>query len=83
MGINNLNVFLRKNCPEVFKEIHISEYAYKKVAIDTSLFLCKFKAIAGDRWLESFIRLVSCLRRNEIHCEFIYDTSAPPENNDE
>jgi flap endonuclease-1 len=83
MGINNLNVFLRKNCPEVFKEIHISEYAYKKVAIDTSLFLCKFKAIAGDRWLESFIRLVSCLRRNEIHCVFIYDTSAPPEKNDE
>ena len=54
-----------------------------KVSIDTSLFLCKFKAIAGDRWLESFIRLVSCLRRNEIHCVFIYDTSAPPEKNDE
>ena len=42
MGIANLNNFLRKNCIEVFEEIHISEYAYKKVAIDTSLFLCKF-----------------------------------------
>jgi 5'-3' exonuclease len=83
MGINNLNNFLRKNCPEVFEEIHISEYAYKKVAIDTSLFLCKFKAICGPRWLDSFLRLVSCLRRNEIHCVFIYDFGAPPEKAEE
>ena len=79
MGIANLNQFLRKNCIEVFEEIHISEYAYKKVAIDTSLFLCKFKAIYSDKWLEAFIKLVSCLRRNEIHCVFIYDNGNPPE----
>ena len=71
MGIANLNTFLRKHCPDVFKEIHISEYAYKKLAIDTSLFLCKFKAICGDRWLTAFVNLVSCLRRNEIHCDFL------------
>ena len=79
MGIHNLNKFLRKNCPHVFEEIHISEYAFKKVAIDTSLFLCKFKAICGDRWLSAFVNLVASLRRNEIHCVFIYDTGAPPE----
>ena len=81
MGIHNLNKFLRKNCPQVYEEIHISEYAFKKVAIDTSLFLCKFKAICGDRWLSAFVNLVSSLRRNEIHCVFIYDTGAPPEKN--
>jgi 5'-3' exonuclease len=79
MGIANLNTFLRKNCIEVFEEIHISEYAYMKVAIDTSLFLCKFKAIYQEKWLEAFIKLVTCLRRNEIHCVFIYDFGAPPE----
>ena len=79
MGIANLNNFLRKYCIEVFEEIHISEYAYMKVAIDTSLFLCKFKAIHQEKWLEAFIKLVSCLRRNEIHCVFIYDYGAPPE----
>jgi len=79
MGIHNLNKFLRKNCPQVYEEIHISEYAFKKVAIDTSLFLCKFKAICGDRWLSAFVNLVASLRRNEIHCVFIYDTGAPPE----
>ena len=72
MGINNLNVLLRKHCPEIYEEIHISEYAYKKVAIDISLFLCKYKAICGDKWVTAFINLVSCLRRNEIHCVFIW-----------
>ena len=83
MGIKNLNVFMRKNCPEVYEEIHISEYAYKKVAIDTSLFLCKYKAIYGEKWLVAFINLVSILRKNEIHCVFIYDNGSPPEKEDE
>jgi len=83
MGIKNLNNLLRKNCNHVFEDIHLSEYAYKKIAIDVSLFLCKFKAIAGDRWLSSFINLVSSLRRNNIHCVFIYDNGAPTEKTSE
>ncbi len=83
MGINNLNTLLRKHCPKIYQEIHISEYAYKKVAIDISLFLCKYKAICGDNWILAFINLVACLRRNEIHCVFIYDSGAPPEKDDE
>ena len=79
MGINNLNKFLRNNCPEIYEEIHISEYSFKKVAIDISLYLCKFKTICGDRWLSAFINLIACLRKNEVHCVFIYDSGAPPE----
>ena len=83
MGVKGLNTLLRKLCPNVFEEIHLSEYAFKKVAIDTSLFLCKFKAICGDRWLSAFINLICSLRRNEIHCVFIYDNGAPPEKAEE
>ena len=83
MGINNLHPFLRKNCPDIYETIHLSEYAFKKVAIDTSLYLCKFKAICGDRWLSAFVNLVSCLRRNEIHCVFVYDTGCVPEKEGE
>jgi 5'-3' exonuclease len=79
MGINSLNKFLRKNCPDVYEEIHISEYAYKKVAIDASIYVCKFKAMYQDKWLFAFIKLVSCLRKNEIHCVFIYDTGCVQE----
>lgn len=83
MGIKHLNEFMRKNCPGVFEEIHISQYAFKKLAIDTSLFLCKYKCIMGDRWLTAFINLVACLRRNEIHCVFIYDTGCVQEKEEE
>ena len=83
MGIHNLNKFLRNNCPEVFEEIHISQYSFKKVAIDISLYLCKFKTICGDKWVSAFLNLVACLRRNEVHCIFIYDTGSPPEKEQE
>lgn len=83
MGIKNLNKFLRKNCEDIFEEIHISNYAFKKVAIDVSLYLCKFKSVCGEDWLKAFLNLVCCLRRNEIHCIFIYDNGAPPEKKDE
>lgn len=79
MGIKLLNKFLRNNCPEIYEEIHISEYSFKKVAIDISLYLCKFKTICGDRWLAAFLNLIACLRKNEVHCVFIYDSGAPPE----
>ena len=83
MGIHNLNKFLRTKCPHVFKSIHISEFAYKKVAIDITLFLCKFKAVCGEKWVSAFINLVSSLRRNEIHCVFIFDNGAPVEKTSE
>ena len=84
MGIKSgFNKFLRDTCPEVFEEIHISEYGFKRVAIDISLYLHKFKAICGDNWLSSFVNLVACLRRNEIHCVFIFDGKSPKEKENE
>ena len=83
MGIKSLHKFLRKHCPEIYVETHISAYAYQKVAIDISLYLFKYKTIFGDRWLDAFINLICCLRRNEIHCVFIYDGPSPPEKDKE
>lgn len=79
MGINNLNKFLRDTSPGVFQEVHLSHYAFMRVAIDISLYLHKFKAVCGDRWLSAFINLIASLRRNEVHCVFIFDGKAPPE----
>jgi flap endonuclease-1 len=83
MGIKNLNKFIRNHCPDVFEQTNISEYAYKKIAIDISLNLCKYKTVCGDRWLSAFINLVSCLRKNNVHCVFIYDGGSPPEKAEE
>lgn len=78
MGINKLHQLLRNQCPWVYKEVHLLEFAYQMVAIDTSLFMCKFKSLA-DNWLESFVSLILCLRKNDIHCIFIFDSGHPPE----
>lgn len=86
MGIKSLSKFLKDRYPELFEMIHLSEYAYKKVAIDVSLYMYRYKSAYGDLmkfdkydWLRAFIRLVACLRENELHCVFIYDTGAPKE----
>lgn len=80
MGIkSNWNTFLKSVCNDIFEENHISKYAYKKTAIDISLYLHKFKAICGDRWLDAFVNLITKLRENDVHCIFVFDGKAPPE----
>ena len=83
MGIKNLNAFLKKECPEIFQLIHISNFAFEKVAIDISLYMHKFKAIAGKMWLNAFLNLIASLRRNQIHSVFIFDGEAPIEKHQE
>mgnify|MGYP001193498635 CR=1 FL=1 len=79
MGIKNLHKFLKNNCIEIYTPVHLSNYSYKKVGIDISLYMFKYKTIYGDQWLQAFVRLIACLRNNEIHCVFVYDNGAPPE----
>ena len=84
MGLkSNYNKFLKGVCPDVFETVHISEYSFKKIAVDISLYMCKFKAVCGDRWLSSFINLIATLRSNEIHCVFIFDGKSPAEKEGE
>jgi 5'-3' exonuclease len=79
MGIKSLNNFLRKKCPHVFIDTSLKDLQYKKIAIDISLYMCKYKVVCGDKWIYAFLNLIRCLRRNNIHCVFIYDNGAPPE----
>lgn len=80
MGIkSNFNKCLKSIDSEIFETIHLSDYAYKKIAIDISLYLHKYKAVCDDRWLTQFITLIACLRRNQIHCVFIFDGKKPIE----
>jgi 5'-3' exonuclease len=85
MGIkSNFNKFLKSYCGEdIYTTVNLSEYAYKKIAIDISLYLHKYKVVCGDDWIKAFINLVICLRKNNIHCVFIYDGKAPDEKDSE
>jgi len=79
MGIKNLHHFLKKKCPNVYSEVPISKYAFKKIAIDISIFMCKYKTTQGHSFMDSFLNLISILRYNEVHFVFVYDSKAPPE----
>lgn len=83
MGIKSLHKLLRKYAGESYTKIHISEFAFKKVAIDMSLYMCKYKSICGDSWISAIINLVVCLRENEVHCVFIYDGKAVDDKDQE
>jgi len=83
MGIKNLHKLMEKFSPNVYETIPLNVFAFKKIAIDISLYMFKYKTIFGDKWLNAFINLVVCLRKNDIHCVFIYDTAAPPEKEKE
>lgn len=80
MGINGLNKFLRDKYSGTYEIVDIQEYSYKKVAIDISLYLYKFKIVAGEyRWITAFINMIAFLRKNNIHCLFVYDNGCVDE----
>ena len=83
MGVKGLNTIIKKYAPQSMTEIHISQYAYQKIAVDTSLYMFKYKVIFADRWLTAFVNLVGCLRKNNIHPVFVFDSKAPVEKDDE
>lgn len=83
MGIKNLHNLLRKLCPQVYHEIPLTKYAFKKVAIDLSIFMCRYRTAFGANWLDAFLQLISVLRYNEIHFVVVYDNKAPPEKDKE
>jgi 5'-3' exonuclease len=77
MGIKSLHKFFKKKCPTIYNNINLSILSYKIIAIDISLYLYKYKFTMGDHWLSAFIKLILTLRKNNIHCVFIYDGKAP------
>ena len=83
MGIATLNKFLRNNCPGVFRQINLEELQFLKGTVDISLYIFKYKTVFGDSWMNALLNLITCIRQNNIHACFIYDTSAPEEKNDE
>lgn len=85
MGIKDLRRFLRDKNDAIFKTVHLSNYRYKKIAVDTNLYMYKFYSghkedskeaelgTKSKKWLQRFIELVSCLRENDIHPLFVFD----------
>jgi 5'-3' exonuclease len=83
MGINGLHAFLKKKFPRLYREVGLDEYAGKRVAIDISGLIYKYKVVNPTKWLDSFAHLVFALRRCLVHPIFIFEGQAPPEKDEE
>jgi 5'-3' exonuclease len=83
MGIKNLTKFLKTKYPNIFRQVELSSFGYKKIAIDISIYICRFKVSNGDNWLDSLLKMTMCLRKNNIHFIVVYDGGFPVEKNAE
>src|SRR6056300_1098746 len=79
MGIKNLNKLLMDVCPDVFRDQDMDTFSLKKIAVDASLYLCKYKIAFGDRIVDAYIDLIVKLREKKIHPIFVFDGKSPPE----
>lgn len=76
MGIKNLNQFLKKHT-ECIKEIDIKDISNTVLAVDTSIFLYKFKY--SHKLLEHFIQQIFHFKKNNIELIYVFDGKPPKE----
>lgn len=78
MGIKYLNRYLRDNCSaNSIKQISLSELRGKKVAVDISIYLYKYKG--EDALIENIYSMLSIFRHYGIIPLFIFDGKPPIE----
>jgi hypothetical protein len=74
MGIHLLNSFLRSLYDNGSKIIHLNKLSGKKIVIDTSIYLYRFKSMNG--LLENIYLMCSIFRYYNIHPLFVFDGQA-------
>ena len=79
MGIARLNYFLQHACPNGLHPIHFKNLSGKRIAIDISIYLYKFKAMGGI--IENMYLLCSIFKFYNITPIFVFDGKPPPEKN--
>ena len=75
MGIKGLNYFIKKKCKKAIQKIHLQSLAGKTIAIDTSIYLYKFKAESSI--FPSIFRMCSILKHYDINPIFVFDGKPP------
>ena len=81
MGVRLLSSFLKYYCLDDINKIHLSKLSGKKICIDTSIYLYRFKA--QERLLENFYLMCSLFRHYNIIPIFIFDGKPPAEKYEE
>jgi len=80
MGVKLLSRLLKSECYDQTKQVHLSSLFGKKICIDVSIYLYRFKS--QNTLIESFYTMCSLFKRYNIIPIFIFD-GKPPESKKE
>lgn len=81
MGVRLLSKLLKSRCYEETKKLHLSELYGKKICIDASIYLYRFKS--QNALLEKIYLMCTLFRNYNITPLFVFDGKPPKEKNDE
>lgn len=80
MGIKGLNRFLRNTCEKNIYQVSLWELHGKTIAIDTSIYLYKYKGEGSDL-IDGFYHMISLFKFHGIIPLFVFDGKPPSEKN--
>lgn len=81
MGIKLLSKLLKQECNEATEKLHLSQLYGKKLCIDASIYLYRFKS--NDSLLESLYLMCSLFRTYNIDVIFVFDGKPGDEKKEE
>lgn len=88
MGIKNLTKLIKSVDPELFQTVELSQFAGKRFAIDTSIYMYRFmyslklSKIPDGSPVEGFVRQAAALINNGIIPVYVFDGKPPEEKRD-
>jgi flap endonuclease-1 len=89
MGIKDLTAFLKEHAPNSISKGNLSQFTNQfpkgrrlRAAIDTSLFMYKYKYKNGDNFIIDFLEQINRLLINNIEPIYIFDGAPPLEKFD-
>ena len=78
MGIKDLKLLIKKYCPDTITTLSYEDLKDSKIAIDTSIYLYKFK-YGGNNFLLNFIKQIHKFREFDIIPVYVFDGKPPIE----
>ena len=79
MGVKDLTKLIREKVPHAISTKKVQDLSGKRIAIDTYIYIFKYKCVLREQWINGFNQLCQTFRQNEIVPIFVFDSKAPPE----
>lgn len=81
MGVRLLHSFINEKCLNSMYKIHLKQLRNKKIAVDISIYMYKFKR--SNTLIENIFNMCTLFRKYNIHPIFIFDGKPPKEKEEE